>query len=126
MRLSCVELCADGGGQALGLEMAGFDHLALVELDSHSVRTLRQNRPEWNVIEADLHSWDPGNCKGADLVAALALHPQDLMRNGGPITNLQYGRSDGIQSSTESSALAGSRVAQPLPFLSELRIQHCR
>jgi DNA (cytosine-5)-methyltransferase 1 len=70
MSFSCVELCAGGGGQALGLEMAGFNHLALVELDSHSVRTLRQNRPDWNVIDADLHAWDPKPYKGADLVAA--------------------------------------------------------
>ena len=52
MRLSCVELCAGGGGQTLGLEMAGFDHLALGELDSYGVKTLRQNRPEWNIIES--------------------------------------------------------------------------
>jgi DNA (cytosine-5)-methyltransferase 1 len=70
MRFSCVELCAGGGGQALGLEMAGFDHRALVELDGHSVRTLRENRPEWNVVEADLHSWDPRPYRGVDLVAA--------------------------------------------------------
>jgi DNA (cytosine-5)-methyltransferase 1 len=70
MRFSCVELCSGGGGQALGLEMSGFEHLALVELDSHSVTTLRQNRPDWNVIEADLHTWDPKEYKGADLVAA--------------------------------------------------------
>jgi DNA (cytosine-5)-methyltransferase 1 len=70
MSFSCVELCAGGGGQALGLEMAGFDHLALVEHDSHSVKTLCQNRPEWNVIEADLHSWDPKPYQGADLVSA--------------------------------------------------------
>jgi DNA (cytosine-5)-methyltransferase 1 len=69
MRFSCVELCAGGGGQALGLEMAGFQHLALVEFDGHSAATLRQNRPEWNVVEADLHGWDPKNYKGADLVA---------------------------------------------------------
>lgn len=55
---------------ALGLEVAGFRHRALVELDSHSVKTLRLNRPEWHVIEADLHAWDPSECKGADLVAA--------------------------------------------------------
>jgi DNA (cytosine-5)-methyltransferase 1 len=70
MRFSCVELCAGGGGQALGLEMAGFHHLALVEIDGHSVTTLRQNRSDWNVVEADLHGWDPEDYKGADLVAA--------------------------------------------------------
>jgi DNA (cytosine-5)-methyltransferase 1 len=70
MRFSCVELCAGGGGQALGLEMAGFNHLALVEIDSHSVRTLRQNRPSWNVVESDLNIWDPEKYKSADLISA--------------------------------------------------------
>jgi DNA (cytosine-5)-methyltransferase 1 len=70
MPFSCIELCAGGGGQALGLEVAGFNHLALVELDRHSVKTLRLNRPDWNVIEADLHNWDPKPYRGADMVAA--------------------------------------------------------
>lgn len=52
--LTSLEICAGGGGQALGLEQSGFKHEALVEIDSHSCITLRQNRPEWNVIEADL------------------------------------------------------------------------
>jgi|ERR1700730_7002156 hypothetical protein len=65
-----VELCAGGGGQALGLEQAGFEHLALVELDKYSVETLRQNRPSWNVIHQDLNLWDASPFAGTDLVAA--------------------------------------------------------
>lgn len=49
-------MCAGAGGQALGLEQAGFEHLACVELDGHACATLRLNRPEWNVIEGDLIS----------------------------------------------------------------------
>lgn len=53
-QLTSVEVCAGAGGQALGLEQAGFDHLACVELDSRACETLRLNRPEWNVVEDDL------------------------------------------------------------------------
>lgn len=49
-----LELCAGAGGQALGLEQAGFEHRALVEIDKHCCATLRANRPNWNVIEDDL------------------------------------------------------------------------
>lgn len=66
---SSIELCAGAGGQARGLEQAGFEHKALVEIDRHACETLRQNRPEWNVIEGDLHTWDPSPYRGVDLVA---------------------------------------------------------
>lgn len=41
--LTSVELCAGGGGQALGLELAGFGHEALVDNDAHACRTLAYN-----------------------------------------------------------------------------------
>lgn len=64
-----LELCAGGGGQALGLEQAGFDHTALVEIDRHCCNTLRANRPNWNVFEQDLTSFNGAPFKGVDLVA---------------------------------------------------------
>jgi DNA (cytosine-5)-methyltransferase 1 len=51
--LTSIEICAGAGGQALGLEQAGFEHVALVELDQWACKTLRANRPHWNVIEGD-------------------------------------------------------------------------
>lgn len=33
MLLRSIEICAGAGGQALGLEKAGFEHVALVEID---------------------------------------------------------------------------------------------
>lgn len=64
-----LEICAGGGGQALGLEQAGFEHAALVEIDKHSCETLRRNRPEWTVIEGDLKEFDGTPYQGVDLLA---------------------------------------------------------
>jgi DNA (cytosine-5)-methyltransferase 1 len=48
--LKSIEICAGAGGQASGLEAAGFEHLALVENDPWACDTLRRNRPEWLVF----------------------------------------------------------------------------
>lgn len=66
-----VEFCTGAGGQALGLEQAGFDHVACVELDPNCCETLRLNRGgKWNIIEKDLRDWSGRSFKGADLLAA--------------------------------------------------------
>ncbi|MBD5094477.1 MAG: DNA cytosine methyltransferase [Subdoligranulum sp.] len=67
--LTCVEICAGAGGQALGLAMAGFVHVALVEYESDYCEVLKKNRPEWNVICADVHEFDGCPYKGVDLLA---------------------------------------------------------
>lgn len=75
--LTSLELCAGAGGQALGLEQAGFSHLAAIENDKWACATLRANRdrggvPEnerWNVQERDLHDVDGAEFEGVDLVA---------------------------------------------------------
>lgn len=63
-----IELCAGGGGQALGLEQAGFDHVALIDNERDACSTLRLNRSKWNVIETDLKSFDARPYKGIDIV----------------------------------------------------------
>jgi DNA (cytosine-5)-methyltransferase 1 len=49
-----IELFAGAGGLALGMEKAGFTSLLLNEIDKHACNTLRQNRPEWHVVEGDI------------------------------------------------------------------------
>ena len=68
-RPTCIEICAGAGGQALGLEQAGFEALALVELDPDACATLRLNRPEWNVIEGDVRDFSAVSHRGVDLFA---------------------------------------------------------
>ncbi|WP_234397296.1 DNA cytosine methyltransferase [Polynucleobacter asymbioticus] len=68
-KLTSIEICAGAGGQALGLELAGFEHEAAIEIDKNACATLRLNRPNWNVIEADLKEISVKNFKGIDLFA---------------------------------------------------------
>lgn len=52
-----IEICAGAGGQAIGLHLAGFRHLALVEIDKYAAATLRKNIeafPKWD--------WERDNC----------------------------------------------------------------
>lgn len=67
--LTCVEICAGAGGQALGLAMAGFVHVALVEYEKDYCEVLKRNRPEWNVICGDVHDFDGRPYRGVDLLA---------------------------------------------------------
>ena len=53
-----IELFAGAGGLALGFEKAGFHHVMLNELNREACETLRSNRPNWNVLEADIHNVD--------------------------------------------------------------------
>lgn len=83
MALTSIEICAGAGGQALGLEQAGFDHRAVVEIDHHACNTLRKNRPEWNVIEGDVVPWIKEHAHefaGVDLVAAWRALPAFFLR----------------------------------------------
>lgn len=67
--LTCIEICAGAGGQALGLAMAGFVHVALVEYEKEYCDILKENRPEWPIICADVHDFDGKPYHGVDLFA---------------------------------------------------------
>lgn len=68
--LTSIEICAGAGGQALGLEMAGFDHLALVEYERDYCNCLKNNRPDWNVRCMNVRTFDGKAFRGKiDLLA---------------------------------------------------------
>lgn len=70
--LEVVEICAGAGGQAFGLEQAGFEHRLAVELDPNACNTLRLNRPDWKVAEGDVADesvWNPDQYRGVSLLA---------------------------------------------------------
>lgn len=73
------------GGLDLGLEAAGFNLVGCIEVDETARRSLKENRPEWRLLE-------PGDIE----VLAPSLHPMDV--------GLQAG---------ELSLLAGAPPCQP-------------
>jgi DNA (cytosine-5)-methyltransferase 1 len=88
-----IEICAGAGGQAIGLHLAGFRHLALVEIDKYAVATLRKNIeafPKWewerdncDILCTDVLHFDPEH----DLVKSAPLYRRgevDLLAGGVP------------------------------------------
>ena len=65
-----LELCTGGGGQALGLEMAGFECVGAIENDLQACETLRNNRPNWRVMQSDIEKISGSVFRGVDLLAA--------------------------------------------------------
>ena len=55
---SVIELFAGAGGLALGMEQAGIKCKVLNEIDKWACQTLRDNRPQWNVLEGDIKNHD--------------------------------------------------------------------
>lgn len=53
-----LELFAGAGGLAIGLEQSGIKCVALNEIDKWACQTLRENRPNWNVLEGDIKKFD--------------------------------------------------------------------
>lgn len=95
--LSVIEICAGAGGQALGLEKAGFEHELAIELDENAVNTLRHNRSGWKVIQGDVA--DPGVWNPADYAPGPDRDPIDLLAGGVPcppftIAGKQLGATD--------------------------------
>jgi DNA (cytosine-5)-methyltransferase 1 len=66
---SVLEICAGAGGQAIGLENAGFDLAGALEIDANACKTLRHNRPDWQVFQGDIREFSAINFRGIDLLA---------------------------------------------------------
>ncbi|ULJ81779.1 MULTISPECIES: DNA cytosine methyltransferase [Rhizobium] len=89
-KLNAIDLCANAGGQALGIEAAGYYMHGLVDRDEDTIRTLQSNRRRWNAVKADiaaplipadLDAWRGTNKRAANL---------DLVSGSFPISPFAY------------------------------------
>lgn len=67
-----LELFAGAGGMLLGFEKAGFKTEAVVEIDKHACNTLRENKPNLEILQGDIEQFIEQNMfekyKGIDVV----------------------------------------------------------
>lgn len=82
-----IELFAGAGGLALGVEMAGFDTIGLIEVDKDACATLRINRPKWNVICDDISNVSE---KDLEQVFQIRKGELDLLSGGAPCQAFSY------------------------------------
>ncbi|ARO23700.1 DNA cytosine methyltransferase [Rhizobium sp. S9] len=81
--LIVLELCAGGGGMALGLQAAGFQHVALYDNYKPSIETLQINQPHWPVFHGDVTKLSDVLDKHADvdlLAAGLPCAPGEKIK----------------------------------------------
>ncbi|MFC8760861.1 DUF6339 family protein [Streptomyces sp. NPDC057193] len=71
-RFTSMEICAGAGAQALGLELAGFDPLLLIDSKADACFSIDSNRPGWDVVCMDVVEFRAEmrpNIKGVDLLS---------------------------------------------------------
>ena len=86
-KFTTIELFAGAGGLALGIENAGFDTLGLIEFDKDASDTLKENRPNWNVINDDIANI---SCLDLQEYFGLKKGELDLLSGGAPCQSFSY------------------------------------
>lgn len=82
-----IELFAGAGGLALGLEMAGIEHIGLIEINKDAVNTLKFNRPNWNILCEDISNVVERNLEVEFNIKSGEL---DLISGGAPCQSFSY------------------------------------
>ncbi len=112
-KYTSIELFAGGGGLALGLEKAGFEHVLLNEFMPEACNTLRLNRPNWNVVEGDVAKIDFSSFLGK----------VDVVSGGFPCQAFSYaGKRAGFEDARGTLFFEFARVikeVQPKVFIGE-------
>lgn len=78
---SVISLYTGAGGLDYGIEAAGFDTAVAVEFDKWCCKTLRHNRPSWNVVESPIEEVPSSEIMA---LAGLEAGEADLLIGGPP------------------------------------------
>jgi len=112
-KYTSIELFAGCGGLALGLEKAGFNNILLNEINKDASKTLKKNKPNWNVKNCDIH----------DLSFKKYKNKIDLVSGGFPCQSFSYaGNKLGLNDARGTLFFEFTRVIkeiQPKTFIAE-------
>ena len=123
--LYAISLYTGVGGLDFGFEAAGFHTAAAVELNPAACRAIRRNRPDWGLIEGDIH-----NVSSTQILqmARLDVGEADVLIGGPPCqpfskssywVNGDSRRLDDPRADTLTAYLRVLRDTQPRAFLLE-------
>ncbi|MFD1039260.1 DNA (cytosine-5-)-methyltransferase [Virgibacillus byunsanensis] len=91
-----LELFAGAGGLGLGLEYAGFDSVGNIEIDKQACKTLKKNRPNWNIINEDIVKINENGIE--NYIDVPSIGELDLLSGGYPCQAFSYaGKKGGLQ-----------------------------
>lgn len=124
-RLTAISLYTGVGGLDFGFEAAGFETTVAVEMDPACCRTMRLNRPQWGLLEGDIHG-----IASAAILEKADLEPgeADVLIGGPPCqpfskssywVNGDAGRLDDPRADTLTAYLRVLRDTRPKAFLLE-------
>lgn len=123
--MRAISLFSGIGGLDFGFEAAGFETRVALEIDRHCCRTIRQNRPAWEVVEDDVNA-----VLATDVLAraGLAAGEPDVLIGGPPCQPFSKSgywvrgdtlRLDDPRAATLRGYLAILRETRPRAFLLE-------
>lgn len=95
-----ISLFSGAGGLDIGLEEAGFETVACVEIDADCRATLRHNRPSWKLFEDNLNGRTPGDVR--------AISAQELLDFAG----LRKGEAAIVAGGAPSQSFSNRRLIQ--------------
>lgn len=109
--MNCIEIFSGAGGLAKGLELAGANHKAFVEINGNACKTLRKNFDPHIVFENDVRSFDFSYYQNIDIIAG-----------GPPCQPFSLGgKAKGMNDERDMfpSAISSIRILHPKVFIFE-------